>query len=107
MEKLIPDSFDPITGTRTQTGVIEDKLIIHKDADLTTNHEFAKSLRNDDDYSKQGIKRGFFHAMHIPEVVNVELLSIGIDVMRASPKEIAAGLRRLGKEHFITTRKQI
>lgn len=107
MEKLIPDELDPITGTVTRTGVVEDRLVIRKDADLAQNHEFANALRNDDDYSKQGIKRGFFHAMHIPEVVQIELLQIGIDIFRATPKEIAAGLRRIGKDHFITTRKQI
>lgn len=106
MEKLIPDEIDH-TGTRTRTLVEDNRLIIRKEADLTVNHEFANALRNDDDYSRQGIKRGFFHAMHIPAVVNAELLTIGVDVMRATPKEIAAGLRRLGKEHFITTRKRV
>lgn len=106
MEKLIPDEVNG-SGVVTRTGIVDDKLVIRKVADLEPNHEFAKALRNDDDYSRQGIKRGFFHAMHIPEVVQIELLQIGIDIFRASPKEIAAGLKRLGKEHFITTRKQI
>ena len=106
MEKLIPDEVNG-AGVVTKTGIVDDKLVIRKLADLEVNHEYANALRNDDDYSRQGIKRGFFHAMHIPEGVQIELLKIGVDIFRAAPKEIAAGLRRIGKEHFITTRKQI
>jgi hypothetical protein len=106
MEK-IADEFDKFTNTRTRTGFVDDKLVIRKDADISPNIDYATLLRNDDQYSSDGIKKGFFHAAHIPEVVIVELMQIGVDVYRASAKEILAGLRRLNKDHLITTRKRV
>jgi hypothetical protein len=106
MEK-INQELDPITGVVTQHGFQDDKLVIHKRADLTPNLEYATALRNSDEYSAQGIKRGFFHVAHVDEISQVELLKIGIDIFRATPRQIVAGLKRIGRDHFITTRKQI
>ena len=106
MEK-IKHEFDPLTGIVTQTGFVDDKLVIRRDADLTPNVEYATALRNDDQYSRDGIKKGFFHAAHIPAVVVVELLHAGCDVYRASAKDIVAGLKRIHKEHLLTTRKRV
>ena len=106
MDKYQQD-YDPVTGIVTQYGFQDDKLIIRNDADIGVNIEHATRLRNDDQYSKDGIKKGFFHAAHIPAVVIIELLQIGCDVYRASAKEIVAGLKKLNKDHLITTRKQV
>lgn len=106
MEKF-QHEIDPLTGASTTFGFENDKLVIHKRADLTPNLEFADALRNADEYSAQGIKRGFFHAIHVPEQSQIKLMEIGIDVYRATPKQIAAGMRKIGHDRFITTRKQI
>ncbi len=99
MEK-IGTSFD---GTiLTETWFDHDgKMHTHKRADIEPNMEYAKAIRADPDYVKDGIKKGFMHAGHIPAITVLELLKIGVDVDRASLKEIRAGLQKLGKEHFI------
>ena len=84
-----------------------DKIVIKKSADLTPNIEFATALRNADEYSAQGIKRGFFHVATVDPISQVELMKIGIDVYRATPKAIVAGLKRLNRDYLITTRKQV
>jgi hypothetical protein len=96
-----------LTGVVTQHGFEDNKIVIRKQADLTPNLEYATALRNSDEYSAQGIKRGFMHVAHVDEISQVELLKIGIDVLRATPRQIVAGLRRLGRDKFITTRKRI
>lgn len=105
MEK-IKHEFDPTTGIATVAGFVDDKLVTRQTQDVSASVEYATALRNDDDYSKQGIKRGFMHAMHIPAIDQIELMKIGIDIFTAKPRDIAAGLRRLGKDHLITTRKK-
>jgi hypothetical protein len=106
MEKVHQET-DAITGVVTHHGFQDDKLVISKRADLTPNLEYATALRNSDEYSSDGIKRGFFHVAHVDEISQVELLKIGVDIFRASPKQIVAGLKRIGRDHFITTRKRI
>lgn len=103
----VSTEFDPVTNTWTQTGFQGDKMLIRKTGDISANVEYATALRNSDQYSSDGIKKGFFHAAHIPEVVIVELLQIGVNVYRASAREIVAGLRKLNKDHLITTRKRV
>ena len=107
MEKIAPDEFDAMTGVTTRTGIVDDKLVITKDADLSANVEYATALRNADQYSSDGINRGFFHVAHIDPITNMELLKIGVDVMTASAKQIVAGLHKLNRERFITTRKRV
>ena len=106
MEKF-EHSFDPYTNIVTQRGFVDDKMVTRTETDCSQNLEFATQLRNSDEYSSQGIKKGFFHAAHIPAVVVVEMLQNGCDVYTASAKEIVATLKKLNKEHLLTTRKQI
>lgn len=104
MEKFAQE-FD---GTvLTEQGFVDDKLVITKKADISPNIEYATALRNSDEYQAQGIKRGFFHVATVDPISQVELLNLGIDIYRASPKEIVAGLKRLHKDYLITTRKQV
>jgi hypothetical protein len=107
MHEKLSVEYDPVTNVKTTTGVTDDKLVLHHEGDISANLDYATALRNSDQYSSEGIKKGFFHAAHIPSVVVVELLSIGVDVMRAPAKEILAGLRKLHKDHLITTRKRV
>lgn len=99
--------FDPLTGTITRSGFVDDKLVIRKDADLSALRDRTNALRNSESYSRDGIKKSWFHVASISEVTQVELLKIGIDIFRASPREIVAGLRKLNMEHFITTNKRV
>ncbi len=99
--------YDPLTNVITQRGFVDDKMVTRTEADCEANLQYATQLRNSDEYSREGIKKGFFHAAHIPAVVVVELLQNGIDVYRAPAKEIVAGLKRINKEHLLTTRKRV
>jgi hypothetical protein len=71
--------------------------------DIEPNVEYAKALGNDERYFREGVKKNFAHAGHIPAEVCVELLKIGVNVYRTetSLAQIRAGLRKLGKEGFI------
>jgi hypothetical protein len=99
--------YDPLTGTITRSGFVDDKMIIRKDADLSALMNHTNALRNDESYSKDGIKKSWFHVASISEVTQIELLKIGVDIYRANAKEIVAGLRKLNMENFITTNKRV
>ncbi len=106
MEKFNQE-FDKATGVVTQHGFEDDKLVIKKAADIRPLVDAATALRNSDEYSREGIKKGFFHVATVDPITQIELLKIGVDLFRASPKEIVAGLRKLGRDSLITTRKQV
>lgn len=92
-----------VTSELAQDGT----LIVKHQQDLEPHVEYARRLANDDDYTRQGIKRGWAHAAHIPDVVVVELRQIGVDVFKASAREIVSGLKKLHKEHLLTSRKNL
>jgi hypothetical protein len=106
MEKF-EHSYDPITNIVTQRGFVDDKMVTRTESDCSLNLAYATQLRNSDEYSREGIKKGFFHAAHIPALVVVELLQNGVDIYRSTAKEIVAGLKKINKEHLLTTRKRV
>lgn len=77
------------------------RLIIRKSQDVTQSQEFCKAMGGDQDLWKQGVKKSWAMAGHIPDITIVELRQIGIDVFRAPLKDIRAGLRKLGKEAYV------
>lgn len=95
--------------TRTFTSELDGKMYVNYQQDLTPHVEYATALRNDDEYTKQGIKRGWMHAAYIPPLAIIKLRQIGIDILKGKPKpaEIVAGLRKLGMDHLITTRARV
>lgn len=86
---------------------MDDKLVIHKEADLSALVAHTTALRNDESYSRDGIKKSWFHVASIDETTQIELLKIGCDIFKATPREIVAGLRKIGREYFITTNKRV
>jgi hypothetical protein len=106
------DKIDQTLGqdglqTTILTSELDGKMYANYKQDLSANVDFATALRNDDQYWKDGVKAGWAHAVHIPAVVQIELRSIGIDFIKAPVKEIIAGMRRLGYDYLITTRKNV
>ena len=87
--------------------VTDDKLIVRTVQDIEPNIEYATRMRNDDAYWKQGVKRGFAHAAHIPVTAVISLRQAGVDVYTASAKDIITGLKRIGMDHLITTRRRV
>ena len=107
MEKI--DQYISPTGvvTRTYTDELTGKMIVRKDQDIEDQVEYTTKLRNADQYSSDGIKNNMMHVCHIPDVVIVELMGIGVNVFKADAKTIVAGLKSLHKEHLLTTRKRV
>lgn len=106
MEKFNQE-HDAVTGVVTKHGFVDDKLVIRKEADLQPIVDATTQLRNADEYSRQGIKKGFFHVATIDPITQIELRKIGVDLMRCTPKELVAGLKKIGREYLMTTRKQV
>lgn len=107
MDKI--DDYIGPNGVRTRTFTDEatGKMFVRKDQDIEGQVEYATKLRNADQYSKDGIKKSMMHVCHIPDVVVVELLGIGVNVFKADAKTIVAGLKKLHKEHLMTTNLQV
>lgn len=102
MEKISLD-IDPLTGIRTETGLdeITGRFVVKHQGDISQSVEYAKAIGNDDEVWRDGVKKGFALAGHIPAMTIIELRQIGIDVFTAPLKDIRAGLHKLGKEGFI------
>ena len=107
MDKI--DEYISPTGvrTRTYTDELTGKMIVRKDQDIESQVEYSTKLRNAEQYSKDGIKNSMMHVCHIPDVVVVELMGIGVNVFKADAKTIVAGLKKLHKEHLMTTTKRV
>jgi hypothetical protein len=83
--------FDPNTGLETWVEVADGKLNVGTRQDVTPVLERNKILQNDDEYKKQGIKAGFYHAASIPmEVVN-KWMAEGINIF---DKNATAAIKR-------------
>lgn len=93
--------------TEILTSELDGAMHVAYKQDLEPHIEYATALRNNEQYTREGIKKGMMHAAHIPDVVIVELKQIGVDVFTASAREIIAGIRRLGKDYLLTTRARI
>jgi len=106
--ELINYQQDPLTGMQTIVQLDNDGVMhtTYKQ-DLEGALERSRAMRNDDDYWKQGVKRGFAHIATIPDVVILELRKLGIDVYRAPVKDIVTGLHKLNKPHLLTTTKNV
>lgn len=94
-------------GVRTKIKVEDDKLVICRDQDLSAAIDYATKLRNADQYSADGIKKGWWHVGHVPAICYLPLKRIGVDMYRSPVKDIVAGLKRLNMEHLLTTRKRV
>ncbi len=106
--ELINYQHDPFTGLKTIVQV-DNQGLMHTtyEQDLGDVLERTRTLRNADDYWKQGVKNSMVHIATIPDVVILELRKLGIDVYTAPVKDIVAGLHKLNKPHLLTTTKNV
>lgn len=107
MEKLNQSTSESGLVVAQHADELTGKLVTHSYQNISAGIAMATAMRNDESYWRQGVKRGMAHAAHIPEVVIVELMNLGINVYQAPAKEIIAGIKRLGKEYLLTTSKQV
>ncbi len=78
-------SFDPCTGLKTfhSYNDLTDETFISYEAPSSPIIELNKTLQNDTDYSKAGIKQDFWHYATIPVMVQMEwLINYGIDIYK-------------------------
>jgi len=74
--------YDPLTGVKTmfEHNDLTDESIISYEADAEPNLEHAKSLANDDDYTRQGMKHSTVHYAHIPAVLLLKWHAEGVNI---------------------------
>lgn len=89
---IVDDTTDP-TGLRTRLAFEDGKMKVHYSQDVSANIERNTKLRNAPEYAKEGIKRGFQHIAHIPNVVCLQIKNEGgPDAYNCHPKELKAWL---------------
>jgi hypothetical protein len=93
--KLFEKTVDRLTGLVTEIGAQDGKLVHRYTADVEPSLDYTQELRNDEDYSKRGIKKSWWHVGHIPEVVALKMLhEDGFNAWTANAKEVVAFLRK-------------
>lgn len=93
--RVFEKTYDPLTGVTTTIGSEDDKMVVKSDADLTPSLNYTGELRNNPEYSRQGIKRDLWHAVHIPMIAILKMkMEDGFDVYTASAKEVRQFLVR-------------
>lgn len=81
MKRLLQS--DPVTGLMTwhEYDELTDETTISYSADSTPVLEANKIIQNDEDYSRKGIKRDFWHYANIPVEVQLDwLINKGVDI---------------------------
>ena len=70
MTKRILD-YNPYTGITTtfEYDHISDRTTIGREEDVTAYIEYGKELQKHEDYSKDGIKRGWWHYCTFPNII--------------------------------------
>jgi len=100
-------SYDPLTGLWTTIGTQDDKLVVKTEGDVSAAMDHATELRNDDEYSRVGIKKNWWHAFHIPTIVALKMISEdGFDPYKQPTEETFKFLRRNREKYgaCLTTR---
>ena len=100
-------TYDPLTGIWTTIGSQDDKLVVKYDGEVGDSLDYSKELANDDDYSRAGIKNGWWHAFHIPPVIAMKMIvDDGFDPYAQPAKETFKFISRNREKygHCLTTR---
>ncbi len=80
MKQLL--DFNPITGEKVWFETADDKMHITHEQDVTPILDDVTALRNNEDYSRRGIKDDKWHYARIPNSVMMEMKQKhGVDVL--------------------------
>jgi hypothetical protein len=91
----IAESTISDTGLKTTIGFQDEKLVVSYEQDVEPSLDYATALRNSTDYSKQGIKDGLWHTVHIPESVCLQMMvEDGFDPYKSPASELRKFLVR-------------
>lgn len=99
-------SSDPFTGIMrwVEYDSLTDELHESAVADAEPNIEYAKALRNDEDYWKQGVKKDMAHYAHIPNILLEQWIRLGVDVN--DPDALIAMVNKPEYAYLRTTTKR-
>lgn len=81
MKRLL--EFDPYTQVSTwfEHDEMSDTTTLSYTQDVESTLDMNKTLANDDDYKKAGMKSGWWHYAHIPVVVQLKWkMEHGVDI---------------------------
>lgn len=99
--------YDPLTGLVTDVGVEDGKLRVRYTQDVQAAGELNKAMREDDGFTKVGIKKDLWKVGSLTAVDCMRLKTEdGIDPYSCKPAELFAHLRRHRDKwgHVFTTR---
>lgn len=73
---------DPFTGLTTwfEYDSLTDTTTLYTEGETEGNVEWSKALQNDEDYSKKGMKKEFWHYAHIPAALLHKWMAEGLDI---------------------------
>ena len=104
MKKLL--DYDPVTGIR-QYHTYDDlnkQVTIETVQDVEPFLERAKTLRNDEQYSRDGIKNEMWHYAHIPVIVVEQILQkYGVNIFEKGQAKEAFKIINRDYPHLKTT----
>ena len=102
--------YDPLTGLQTTFKCEDGELRVNYSQNNEAVFERLQKLRNADGYTKEGIKREMWHAVHIPESECMKMIvEDGFDPYTENAKSLRMFLRRNRDKygHLFATRGQI
>lgn len=86
----------------------EAQALIHQSQDVEPYLEYAKAMRNDEEYTRQGIKNNFWHVGTLPMIVVARWAKEGFDITTADTKSLMAKIQSDPMaQGFLTTNKRI
>ena len=73
---------DPITGVAQYFDYdpLKDEVSLTSVQDVSGFLDHMNNLRNNEDYSKRGMKKDWWHYASIPAIVEIEMRKKGIDI---------------------------
>ena len=74
---------DPISGITTYfeyDADTDETKLIYQPSSVAANLEAAKSLKNDEEYTRKGMKNDMLHYAHIPDSILLKWHTEGVDI---------------------------
>lgn len=85
-----------------------NQAFVHSSEDVEPFREYAKNLRNDEEYTRQGIKNNFWHVGTLPLIVVHRWHKEGFDITKADTKSLMAKIASdPDAQSYLTTNKRI
>ena len=108
MKRIV--DYDPVSGISLYSDydpVTDITTVIHEFDDCEANMERSKTLQNDNEYTRKGIKKGWWHYAHTPNhLLHKWLVEDGINPFRKGDmKRFIEKINSREYRHFKTTTK--